>query len=186
MPVVVIANPKGGVGKTTLATNLAGYFASQGHAVMLGDTDRQLVYDLLQMDSVIDMVIPRGGAGLHEFCRKNSRIPVITGGIPLTGWTVYSGSIYVTTAGSFVKDLFSNGVQMTVALSLVVVGLSWLNRLCDDFVLNLGFDTGCRSLQTGGDWLSRWQNGWLQRYLRLLGLAVVILVLMLVLGCRVL
>ncbi|WP_313819194.1 ParA family protein [Cupriavidus sp.] len=41
MPVVVIANPKGGVGKTTLATNLAGYFARHGHAVMLGDTDRQ-------------------------------------------------------------------------------------------------------------------------------------------------
>jgi hypothetical protein len=32
---------KGGVGKTTLATNLAGYFARHGHAVMLGDTDRQ-------------------------------------------------------------------------------------------------------------------------------------------------
>jgi parallel beta-helix repeat protein len=41
--------------------------------------------------------------------------PVITGGIPLTGWTLYSGSIYVASAGSFVKDLFSNGVQMTVA-----------------------------------------------------------------------
>ena len=41
MPVVVIANPKGGVGKTTLSTNVAGYFASQGHAVMLGDADRQ-------------------------------------------------------------------------------------------------------------------------------------------------
>ena len=41
MPVVVIANPKGGVGKTTLATNIAGYYASQGHAVMLGDADRQ-------------------------------------------------------------------------------------------------------------------------------------------------
>jgi len=26
-------------------------------------------------------VIPRGGSGLHEFCRNNSRIPVITGGI---------------------------------------------------------------------------------------------------------
>lgn len=41
MPVVVIANPKGGVGKTTLASNVAGYFASQGHGVMLGDADRQ-------------------------------------------------------------------------------------------------------------------------------------------------
>ena len=41
MPVVVVANPKGGVGKSTLATNIAGYFASRGHAVMLGDADRQ-------------------------------------------------------------------------------------------------------------------------------------------------
>ena len=41
MPVVVVANPKGGVGKSTLATHVAGYFASQGHAVMLGDADRQ-------------------------------------------------------------------------------------------------------------------------------------------------
>jgi chromosome partitioning protein len=41
MPVVVVANPKGGVGKTTIATNIAGYFAGQGHHVMLGDADRQ-------------------------------------------------------------------------------------------------------------------------------------------------
>lgn len=41
MPVVVVANPKGGVGKSTLATHIAGYFASCGHAVMLGDADLQ-------------------------------------------------------------------------------------------------------------------------------------------------
>lgn len=41
MPVVVVANPKGGVGKSTLSTNIAGHFAARGHAVMLGDADRQ-------------------------------------------------------------------------------------------------------------------------------------------------
>ncbi len=41
MPVIVVANPKGGVGKSTLATNVAGLLARQGHAVMLGDVDRQ-------------------------------------------------------------------------------------------------------------------------------------------------
>jgi chromosome partitioning protein len=42
MPVIVVANPKGGVGKSTVATNLAGCLAAAGHAVMLGDIDRQL------------------------------------------------------------------------------------------------------------------------------------------------
>jgi chromosome partitioning protein len=41
MKVVVIANPKGGAGKSTLSTNIAGYFASRGHHVMLGDADSQ-------------------------------------------------------------------------------------------------------------------------------------------------
>jgi chromosome partitioning protein len=41
MPVVMVANHKGGVGKTTVATNVAGWFASQGQQVMLGDADRQ-------------------------------------------------------------------------------------------------------------------------------------------------
>jgi chromosome partitioning protein len=41
MPVIVVANPKGGVGKTTLSTNLAGWFAARGDKVMLGDVDRQ-------------------------------------------------------------------------------------------------------------------------------------------------
>jgi chromosome partitioning protein len=38
---ILVANPKGGSGKSTLSTNLAGYYASAGQQVMLGDVDRQ-------------------------------------------------------------------------------------------------------------------------------------------------
>jgi glutamate-5-semialdehyde dehydrogenase len=43
--------------------------------------DRALVNEMLKMDKYIDMLIPRGGAGLHKLCREQSTIPVITGGI---------------------------------------------------------------------------------------------------------
>ncbi|AHG78835.1 Gamma-glutamyl phosphate reductase [Mannheimia varigena USDA-ARS-USMARC-1388] len=45
------------------------------------DPDRGLLLELLKLDRYIDMVIPRGGAGLHQFCKENSTIPVIVGGI---------------------------------------------------------------------------------------------------------
>lgn len=41
MSITAIMNPKGGVGKSTLATNVAGYYASQGYKTHLGDADRQ-------------------------------------------------------------------------------------------------------------------------------------------------
>jgi chromosome partitioning protein len=41
MSVIVVANPKGGVGKSTLATQISGWLASQGKVVTLGDLDRQ-------------------------------------------------------------------------------------------------------------------------------------------------
>ena len=41
MSVIVVANPKGGVGKSTLATQISGYLAAQGKTVTLGDLDRQ-------------------------------------------------------------------------------------------------------------------------------------------------
>ena len=41
MKTVLIANPKGGCGKTTLSTNLAGHLARQGNRVILSDLDRQ-------------------------------------------------------------------------------------------------------------------------------------------------
>ena len=41
MKAILIANPKGGTGKTTLATNLAGSLAARKHKVFLWDLDRQ-------------------------------------------------------------------------------------------------------------------------------------------------
>ena len=41
VPVFVVTNPKGGVGKGTVATNLAGYFACRGERTILGDLDWQ-------------------------------------------------------------------------------------------------------------------------------------------------
>ncbi len=41
MQTILIANPKGGSGKTTLSTNIAGYLASCGHSVTMMDLDRQ-------------------------------------------------------------------------------------------------------------------------------------------------
>ncbi|HEX2978960.1 MAG TPA: glutamate-5-semialdehyde dehydrogenase [Anaerolineaceae bacterium] len=78
-------------GSETIRSNLALCAAIQrglaGSAIpaecvqLIDNPDRALVLELLQMDAYVDMVIPRGGAGLHDFCRKNSRIPVITGGM---------------------------------------------------------------------------------------------------------
>lgn len=47
----------------------------------IDDPDRALVLGLLKLHEYVDMIIPRGGAGLHRFCRENATMPVITGGI---------------------------------------------------------------------------------------------------------
>lgn len=41
METILIANPKGGSGKTTLSVNIAGYLANQGRRVAILDLDRQ-------------------------------------------------------------------------------------------------------------------------------------------------
>ncbi|CAH0526701.1 glutamate-5-semialdehyde dehydrogenase [Vibrio hippocampi] len=46
--------------------------------------DRELVSQLLKLDEYVDMIIPRGGAGLHKMCKENSNIPVIIGGFGIS------------------------------------------------------------------------------------------------------
>ena len=78
-------------GSETLRSNLALVAAIQ-HALeeagfpldavqYIDNPDRSLVTQLLRLDKYVDMIIPRGGAGLHKLCREQATIPVITGGI---------------------------------------------------------------------------------------------------------
>ena len=78
-------------GSETLNSNRA--LVASGHRALRGaglpedavlfvdDTNRARVTELLALDEYVDMIIPRGGADLHRFCREHSRIPVITGGV---------------------------------------------------------------------------------------------------------
>lgn len=78
-------------GKETYRSNMALVEALRGAMVAHGfpedafqyieSTDRRHVGEMLKLHDYIDMIIPRGGAALHTYCRENSSIPVITGGI---------------------------------------------------------------------------------------------------------
>ena len=48
---------------------------------LITNPDRALVKQLLQLHESIDLIIPRGSETLQKFCRENSTIPVITGGV---------------------------------------------------------------------------------------------------------
>jgi len=80
---ILIANPKGGSGKTTLSTNIAGYLASRGQRVAILDLDRQksatqwlssrprelpgieLMQPGSEHDSPLDWLVIDSPAGLH-------------------------------------------------------------------------------------------------------------------------
>jgi NADH-quinone oxidoreductase subunit L len=70
------------------------------------------------------------------------------------------------------------------AVSYLVVGLGWLNRLIDEYLVNPGFDRGCQGLRGGGGWLARLHDGRVQSWLRVMGVALTLLLLLLVWGCR--
>lgn len=69
----------------------------------IDNPDRALVSQMMKLDEYIDMLIPRGGAGLHRLCREQSTIPVITGGIGIC-------HVYVDESADFEKavDIIEN------------------------------------------------------------------------------
>ena len=47
----------------------------------IDDPSRERILELLRLHEYVELIIPRGGASLHAFCRENSAITVITGGM---------------------------------------------------------------------------------------------------------
>src|SRR6266542_1271300 len=86
--------------------------------------------------------------------------------------------------GRFGHWLDSVVLDTAVALiSHLVLGLSWLNNFIDEYLVNLGFDEACQRIRRSGGSLSRLQDGQVQNYLRVLGLALTLLLLLLTWGC---
>jgi len=83
MKAILIANPKGGSGKTTLSTNIAGYLAARGQRVAILDLDRQksatqwlanrpvhlpaieLMHAEVEKNMPVDWLVIDSPAGLH-------------------------------------------------------------------------------------------------------------------------
>ena len=53
----------------------------QGAIQLIESTERTLVNQMLKMKGIIDLMIPRGGAGLIKLVSENAAMPVLTGGI---------------------------------------------------------------------------------------------------------
>jgi NADH-quinone oxidoreductase subunit L len=80
-----------------------------------------------------------------------------------------------------ILDNFLWGGLVTL-ISYLTIGLGWVDYAIDNFVINLGFDQGCEGATRGGGILSKLQDGRVQNYLRLIGLALVALALILIWG----
>ncbi|MBN1396637.1 MAG: right-handed parallel beta-helix repeat-containing protein [Bacteroidetes bacterium] len=84
--------------------------------------------------------------------------PVITGAVKISGWSVHSGSIYVAQASSFVRNLFANGVQMTLA-RYPNSGFIPISTTDGNTTLSSDAITQASGFWTGANWRGR-TNAW--------------------------
>jgi len=97
-------------------------------------------------------------------------------------WSVVQFNAWFARACNWLDTWIWNGAVQLI--SYAIIGLSWVNRVFDEKVVNLGFDEGCQRLAQGGGLMSRLQDGRVQNYLRVIGVALTALLLFLIWGCR--
>lgn len=137
---------------------------------LIANSDRNEVKELLQLHEYIDLIIPRGNAGLQQFCREHSTIPVITGGIGICHLFVdetadLDGSIKVILNAKTQRPTVCNAldtllVHAAVASTFVPHVVNTLGKegvvFCLDYnSLKYVEDPSCR-LAESKDWDTEW------------------------------
>ena len=69
-------------------------------------------------------------------------------------------------------------------VSLLGEGIADLGDRIDEHLVNGGFDAGCRRVRGGGGFMTAWQDRRVRNHLRAIALALVVLVLALLWGCK--
>jgi len=94
--------------------------------------------------------------------------------------TVIRFNAFAASFCDFLDTWIFGGAVLLV--SYATLGLAWLYRLTDEYFVNLGFDTGCEALRESGGLSSKLHSGRVQTYLRVIGVALVLLILFLIWG----
>ncbi|MCM2680253.1 glutamate-5-semialdehyde dehydrogenase [Echinimonas agarilytica] len=101
----------------------------------INDPDRALVAQLLKLDAYVDMIIPRGGKGLHKLCIEQATIPVITGGIGICHLFVdesadLSGSVKIVENAKVQRPSVCNSLDTVLVHEAVAA--EFLPQLADE------------------------------------------------------
>jgi NADH-quinone oxidoreductase subunit L len=125
---------------------------------------------------VLERLLPPISSDLYKLLEKKFYVD------EFYEWTIVRFNLLFARICDAFDYFFWNGLVLLGGY--VVVGLSWVNRIFDELVINLGFEAGCGGVGLGGRLLSRLQNGRIQSYLRVIGIGLAVIVLCLIWGCR--
>ncbi len=107
----------------------------------LAPSEREALTHILQADKYIDTIIPRGGKGLIDFVRANSKVPVIETGAGIVH-TYFDKEGDVEKGKAIVQNAKARRVSVCNALDTLIIHLERLSDL-PNLVASLGSDHQC-------------------------------------------
>lgn len=101
---------------------------SKNIVYLASSKDRSAVSDMMAMDDLIDVIIPRGGKGLIDFVRNNSLVPVIETGAGVCH-TYVESSADINQAVEIIYNAKTQRPSVCNALDTAVIDKKILNKL---------------------------------------------------------